>query len=74
MADQDRQATEQARHRRLAEEHDEIAEHWATRGHLGYAADHRDAATEERVVAEASGASPLPEMSSKISELRQQRR
>jgi hypothetical protein len=71
MADQDGQATEVARHRRLAEEHDEIAEHWATRGHLGYAADHRDAAIDERKVAESAGSSPLPELSKKIEELRQ---
>ena len=42
-------------HGRLADEHDEVAEHWATRGHLNYAADHRRAAMEERVVAQGEG-------------------
>jgi hypothetical protein len=49
------QAAKAARLRRIAAEHEQIAEHWATRGHLGYAADHREAAIEEREVAEAGG-------------------
>jgi hypothetical protein len=67
------QAAKAARLRRIAAEHEQIAEHWATRGHLGYAADHREAAIEEREVAEAGVALPLPELNHKLDELRQRR-
>ena len=74
MAKHGEHASEADHHRRMAAEHDQAAEHWAARGHLSYAADHRDAAVEEREVAEAGGRAPLPEMRDRIDTLRQRER
>ena len=56
-----------------AREHVEVAEHWASRGHLSYAAAERNVAVEHASAA-AAGTSPLPELSQRVEQHRRQQR
>ena len=61
--------SEPRQHQRAAAEHEQAANQWVSRGHLGYAAAERRMANHAREAA-AVGASPLPELAARTRDLR----